>query len=94
MTSTGTLAAQATAASRSRRRLGIGVIGFGWLGQAHSRSMLRIPTLFEDREFDLQLSCARTPCRAAPTKRCTRSGSSTGRRTGGGSWTTRTSTSW
>ena len=55
MTSTGTLAVPATAASRSRRRLGIGVIGFGWLGQAHSRSMLRIPTLFEDREFDLQL---------------------------------------
>src|SRR4051794_12360755 len=55
MTSTGTLAVPATAASRSRRRLGIGVIGFGWLGQAHSRSMLRIPTLFEDREFDPQL---------------------------------------
>src|SRR3954466_5323489 len=55
MTSTGTLAAPATPASRSRRRLGIGVIGFGWLGQAHSRSMLRIPTLFEDREFDPQL---------------------------------------
>ena len=25
----------------ARRRLGIGVIGFGWLGHAHSRSMLR-----------------------------------------------------
>jgi predicted dehydrogenase len=31
------------------------VIGFGWLGQAHTRSLLRIPTLFEDRAFDPQL---------------------------------------
>jgi hypothetical protein len=30
--------------------LGIGLIGFGWLRQAHSRSMLRIPTLFAERE--------------------------------------------
>jgi predicted dehydrogenase len=36
----------------SRRRLGVGVIGFGWLGQAHSRSLLRIPTLFADRTYD------------------------------------------
>ncbi|HET6865365.1 MAG TPA: Gfo/Idh/MocA family oxidoreductase [Solirubrobacteraceae bacterium] len=35
-----------------RRRIGVGVIGFGWLGQAHTRSLLRIPTLFEDRMFD------------------------------------------
>jgi len=35
-----------------RPRLGIGVIGFGWLGQAHSRSLMRIPTLFADREYD------------------------------------------
>ncbi|HJS93946.1 MAG TPA: hypothetical protein VJ741_06760, partial [Solirubrobacteraceae bacterium] len=35
-----------------RRRIGIGVIGFGWLGQAHTRSLLRIPTLFENRAFD------------------------------------------
>ena len=34
---------------RARRRIGVGVIGFGWLGQAHSRSLLRIPTLFGDR---------------------------------------------
>jgi predicted dehydrogenase len=40
---------------RARRRIGIGVIGFGWLGQAHSRSMLRIPTLFPEREFDPEL---------------------------------------
>jgi predicted dehydrogenase len=28
--------------------LHIGVIGFGWMGQAHARSYLRIPTLFPD----------------------------------------------
>jgi predicted dehydrogenase len=39
----------------ARRRLGIGVIGFGWLGQAHSRSLRRIPTLFEDRVYDPRL---------------------------------------
>jgi predicted dehydrogenase len=37
------------------RRIGVGVIGFGWLGQAHSRSLLRIPTLFADRDFDTEL---------------------------------------
>src|SRR4051812_33461646 len=41
--------------ARARRELGVAVIGFGWLGQAHSRSMLRIPTVFEDREFDTRL---------------------------------------
>jgi predicted dehydrogenase len=30
-------------------RVGIGVVGFGWMGQAHSRSYLRIPTLFPER---------------------------------------------
>jgi len=39
----------------ARRRIGVGVIGFGWLGQAHTRSLLRIPTLFENRAFDPQL---------------------------------------
>jgi predicted dehydrogenase len=38
-----------------RRRIGVGVIGFGWLGQAHTRSLLRIPTLFENRTFDAEL---------------------------------------
>jgi len=38
-----------------RRKLGVGVIGFGWLGQAHTRSLLRIPTLFENRGFDAEL---------------------------------------
>jgi len=37
------------------RRIGAGVIGFGWLGKAHSRSLLRIPTLFAQRTFDPEL---------------------------------------
>jgi predicted dehydrogenase len=28
------------------RRVGIAVVGFGWMGQAHSRSYARMPTLF------------------------------------------------
>jgi len=46
---------------RARRRLGIGVIGFGWLGQAHSRSLLRIPTLFEERGYDPVLVACSDP---------------------------------
>jgi predicted dehydrogenase len=47
--------------SRARSRVGVGVIGFGWLGQAHSRSMLRLPTLFPERGFDPELViCADT----------------------------------
>lgn len=38
--------------SGARRPIGIGLIGFGWLGQAHTRSMQRIRTLFGEREFD------------------------------------------
>ena len=45
----------------SRRRIGIGVIGFGWLGQAHSRSMQRIRTLFPDRGFDPELVVCADP---------------------------------
>jgi predicted dehydrogenase len=30
------------------RRIGIAVVGFGWMGQAHSRSYSRLPTLFDD----------------------------------------------
>jgi predicted dehydrogenase len=30
-------------------RVGIGVVGFGWMGQAHSRSYRRLPMLFPDR---------------------------------------------
>jgi predicted dehydrogenase len=39
----------------TRRRIGVGLIGFGWLGQAHSRSLRRIPTLFGERDFDVEL---------------------------------------
>ncbi len=38
-----------------RRPIGVGVIGFGWMGQAHTRSYLRIPTLFPEREFEPRL---------------------------------------
>jgi predicted dehydrogenase len=48
-------AGAATVNGRARSHIGIGVIGFGWLGQAHSRSILRIPTLFPEREFDAEL---------------------------------------
>jgi predicted dehydrogenase len=45
----------------SRQRIGVGLIGFGWLGHAHSRSLLRIPTLFPERGFDVELViCADT----------------------------------
>jgi predicted dehydrogenase len=58
--------------ARTRRKLGVAVIGFGWLGQAHSRSMLRIPTLFGDRGFDTRLVvCADAV--AARTEDATRS---------------------
>lgn len=39
----------------ARRRLGIGVVGFGWMGQAHSRSAARISSLFPERTFDTDL---------------------------------------
>ena len=39
----------------TRPTLGVGVIGFGWMGQAHSRSAARISTLFPDRTFDADL---------------------------------------
>jgi predicted dehydrogenase len=38
-----------------RPTIGIGVIGFGWMGQAHSRSCLRIPTLFPERTYEPRL---------------------------------------
>jgi predicted dehydrogenase len=48
-------------APRARRRIGVGVIGFGWLGQAHSRSLQRIRTLFPDRTFDPELVVCADP---------------------------------
>ena len=42
-----------------RKRLHIATIGFGWMGQAHSRSYRRIPSLFPERTFDPVLAiCA------------------------------------
>ena len=37
------------------RRVGIGLVGFGWMGQAHSRSYRRIPMLFPEREGEPEL---------------------------------------
>jgi predicted dehydrogenase len=39
-----------------RRRIGVGLVGFGWLGQAHSRSLQRIRTLFPERDFEPELA--------------------------------------
>ena len=37
------------------RRLGIGVVGFGWMGQAHSRGCRRAPAHFPTREYQPDL---------------------------------------
>ncbi len=52
-------------------RVGLAVIGFGWMGQAHSRSYRRIPTLFPDRpaEPDLVVCCDNLPDRGAEAVR-------------------------
>ena len=43
------------------KHIGVAVLGLGWMGQAHSRSVLRIPSLFPDRSCDPQLVvCADT----------------------------------
>ncbi|HMJ37811.1 MAG TPA: Gfo/Idh/MocA family oxidoreductase [Baekduia sp.] len=52
---------RAGSGARARRTLGVGVVGFGWLGHAHARSMLRIPTLFTDRDFDPVLVACSDP---------------------------------
>lgn len=41
--------------SSGRASIGVGLVGFGWLGHAHSRSVLRLPTLFPERAFDARL---------------------------------------
>ncbi len=56
-----TSAAAASPRRRACRRIGVGVIGFGWLGHAHSRSLLRIPTLFGDRSYDPVLVACSDP---------------------------------
>jgi predicted dehydrogenase len=44
-----------------RKPLGIGVIGFGWMGQAHSRSMASTPRHFDQRSYEPRLVvCADT----------------------------------
>ena len=45
----------------TRRRLGIGVCGLGWMGQAHSRSFGRIPALFPDRTYEPELVVCADP---------------------------------
>jgi predicted dehydrogenase len=54
-------AAPVSGRRRTREQIGVGVIGFGWLGHAHSRSMLRIPTLFTDRSYDPVLVACSDP---------------------------------
>jgi predicted dehydrogenase len=39
----------------TRKRIGIGVIGFGWMGQAHSRGSRRAPSYFPERAYDPDL---------------------------------------
>jgi len=41
--------------SSERARIGIGVIGFGWMGQAHSRGCRRAPGYFLDRRYEPEL---------------------------------------
>jgi predicted dehydrogenase len=48
-----------------RERIGVGVIGFGWLGRAHSRSLARIPMLFADRGYDPVLEICADPAPGA-----------------------------
>ena len=35
-----------------RKDISVAVVGLGWMGQAHSRSLIRIPTLFSNRNFN------------------------------------------
>ena len=39
----------------STKRIGIGVIGFGWMGQAHSRGCRRAPSYFLNRDYEPDL---------------------------------------
>ena len=58
-----------------RERIGVGVIGFGWLGRAHSRSLARIPMLFADRAYDPVLEICADPAPGAGSAQTTRTGS-------------------
>ncbi len=45
----------------TQRRIGIAVIGFGWMGQAHARSYARLPLIFNGLEYRAELTvCADT----------------------------------
>ncbi len=56
----------------TRPRIRIGVVGLGWMGQAHSRSYARIPMIFPERSFDPVLAvCADSD----PARRDTATGS-------------------
>ncbi len=45
----------------TRRRMRMAVVGFGWMGQAHARSYMRMPMIFEGLRFQPQLTvCADT----------------------------------
>jgi len=51
------------------RRLGVAVIGFGWMGQAHARSYARLPMIFDDLKYRVELTACADPLaerRAAP----------------------------
>jgi hypothetical protein len=51
----------------SRPRVGIGVVGFGWMGQAHSRGFRRVPAIFDDRPVQPVLAiCADARIGAQP----------------------------
>ncbi len=65
-----------------RRSIGIGVIGFGWMGQAHSRSYRRIPTLFPERTFEPRL----VACADNVPARCDEATSSFGFEEAGDDW--------
>jgi predicted dehydrogenase len=43
------------------RRIGVGVVGFGWMGRAHARSARRIPSLFPERSFEPELVVVSDP---------------------------------
>ena len=58
------------AAVTAGRRVGIAVLGLGWMGQAHSRSALRLPSLFPDHAYAPALVvCADTDAGAARARR-------------------------
>ena len=46
---------------RMRREIRIAVLGLGWMGQAHSRSALRIPSHFAERSFEPRLVVCADP---------------------------------